>query len=382
MTYHDPTAGLGPRPEGSGFETFLRSLGTTSVRYGLSAGLVGGFLAALISHPFDNVSSNLEFSSALMTGIVGAVLGFTIMGWEGLTSGAYQRILHDSLFGAIVGFIAGCIGGAVAQELFTKMLNDLTSASDPKAYLARGLAWAVFGALIGGGLGIRAGSRKILSGVVGGLVGGAAGGLGFEFVEAVLNTQSDLVLQIIGFMITGVGIGLGIGVAERLMRDVWIRFDTGGLRGREYNLFAERTRIGRDVRNEISLPNDPTLLPLQATLSRSGDRLIIQADPSALTKVNDAPVTHCELGEGDRVSLGQNDFTVMSRSSAPGPIPGPAHSSWTSPAAAPVPPPGVVPPPAPSSGVVYPVSDGPSSPTFSAPLRPLHPRHLHLPLRQ
>ena len=315
MSYSDPSAGFGATPDGGGATQFLKVLSSNSIYYGLSSGLVGGFLAALIGGPFDNVSGSLVVTSAVWVGVIGAVLGFTIMAWEGLTSGAYARILPDGLFGALVGLVAGCIGGAVAQMIYSSMLSGVTSLSDAKVYLARGLAWAIFGALIGAGLGLRSGPKKIVSGVIGGFVGGAVGGLGFQFVASSLNATSNLELQIIGLMITGIGIGLGIGVAERILRDVWIRFDVGPLRGREYILYGDQTRIGRDPKNEISLANDSSLLSLHLTLLRTANQLILQSNPEAMTLVNDVPISRCELKIGDRVTLGQSQFAVMSKPS-------------------------------------------------------------------
>jgi hypothetical protein len=315
MSYSDPSTGFGVAPDGGGASQFLKLLSSNSIYYGLSSGLFGGFLAALIASPFDNVSGSPVVTTAIWVGIVGAVLGFTIMAWEGLTSGAYGRILPDGFFGALVGLVAGCIGGAIAQMLYSSMLSDVMSLNDAKVYLARGLAWAIFGALIGAGLGLRSGPKKILSGVIGGSAGGAVGGLGFQFAASSLNATSNLELQIIGLMITGVGIGLGIGVAERILRDVWIRFDVGPLRGREYILYGDQTRIGRDPKNEISLANDSSLLPLHLTLLRPANQLILQSNPDAMTLVNDVPVSRSELRIGDRVALGQSQFTVMSKPS-------------------------------------------------------------------
>ena len=313
MSYSDPSAGFGATPDGGGATQFLKLLSSNSIYYGLSSGLVGGFLAALIGSPFDNLSGTPVVSSAIWVGVIGAVLGFTIMAWEGLTSGAYARILPDGLFGALVGLVAGCIGGAVGQMIYSSMLGDVFSVTEAKVYLARGLGWAIFGALIGAGLGLRSGPKKIVSGVIGGTVGGAVGGLGFQFAASSLNATSNLELQIIGLMITGIGIGLGIGVAERILRDVWIRFDVGPLRGREYILYGDQTRIGRDPKNEISLANDSSLLSLHLTLLRTANQLILQSNPDAVTLVNDVPVSRCELKIGDRVALGQSQFTVMSK---------------------------------------------------------------------
>ena len=315
MSYSDPSAGPGATTEAGGFAQFLKLLSSNSIYYGLSSGLVGGFLAALIGSPFDNVSGSLVVTTAIWVGVIGAVLGFTIMAWEGLTSGAYARILPDGLFGAIVGLVAGCIGGAVAQMIYSSMLSDVMSLNGAKVYLARGLAWAIFGALIGAGLGLRSGPKKIVSGVIGGFVGGAVGGLGFQFAASSLNATSNLELQIIGLMITGIGIGLGIGVAERILRDVWIRFDAGPLRGREYILYGDQTRIGRDAKNEISLANDSSLLPIHLNLMRTANQLILQSNPGAVTLVNDVPISRCDLKLGDRVALGQSLFTVMSKPS-------------------------------------------------------------------
>ena len=373
ITYSNPSPGFGATPGGAGPTEFLKILGSNSIYYGLSSGLVGGFLAALLASPFSGLSGGLVVSTAIWVGVIGGVLGFTIMAWEGLTSGAYARILPDGGFGAITGLVAGCIGGAVAQMIYTSLLANVTSADGAAVYLARGLAWGIFGALIGGGLGLRSGKTKILSGVIGGFAGGAVGGMGFQFAASVLKATSNLEMQIIGLMITGVGIGLGIGVAERILRDVWIRFDFGPLRGREYILYGDQTRIGRDPRNEICLANDLGLLPLHLSLLKSANQLILQSNLDAKTLVNDAPTSRCELKIGDRVALGESQFTVMSKPSVVLQSSGFAGGGHPDPIAYGVPwSPGYGAPGA-SPGAVYPVSEGASPSSFPPPPPPPPP---------
>jgi hypothetical protein len=54
----------------------------------------------------------------LAVAMFGIGLGAVLMAWEGITSGATEKALQDGGIGALVGGVAGIVGGFVANQVF------------------------------------------------------------------------------------------------------------------------------------------------------------------------------------------------------------------------------------------------------------------------
>jgi hypothetical protein len=306
-----PPPGMAPAGQGAA----LAALGKNSVLTGLIAGAIGGALGAMIAEALyspDNHSatteSGLRMSSGIFVMFVGAAIGFVIAAWPGFTSGAWAKGWRDGAIGSLAGAAAGFAGGYVAQILFTNMLKDVSIYADRsevenKLRLARGLAWAIFGAAAGLGLGMREGSKKAMTGLFGGALGGAIGGLIFEQFELSQSTDAGFQTRLIGLTATGIGIGLGIGVVERLARSAWLNLQSGPLAGREVILFKDATTIGADSRCDLVLANDPIISLHHATIERRGGTTsVVPVGPVA---VNGTAIgTPHPLRAGDSVQIG------------------------------------------------------------------------------
>lgn len=312
-----PGAGL------AGGSLSLASLGANSVVAGLVAGVVGGAVGAIAAEILNSPDRSDSFSSpsairvdtGVWVAIVGIVLGFTLLAWEGLTSSSLEKAGRDGLVGAGIGAVAGFIGGYVAQWLYASMLESASSGDiESKLLVARVVGWAIFGAIVGLGMGIPGGQRKMVNGLIGGTVGGAVGGFLFEQVAQSASSGSGFTLRFVGLTATGAGIGLGIGVVDRLRREAWVRFNAGPMAGKEFILFRDATTVGADYRCDIVLAKDETVLPRHAVLARDARGMTtLQAEPGAAVAVNGAPATQHRLHSGDTVTIGRSGLLFQER---------------------------------------------------------------------
>lgn len=301
-------------------------LGANSVVSGLLGGGVGGLLGAIVSEliysPDDRsaiTDSEIRFQTGVWVMIVGAVIGFVLLAWDGLTSGSPQKARRDGFFGAVAGGIAGFVGGYIAQIIFSDMLEDVTfDELENKAILARVIAWAVFGALLGIGLGIKGGQKKIVNGLIGGLLGGGVGGLLFQLLANSDDTgDSGTQLRIVGLVCTGVGIGLGIGLVERARRDSWLTITSGPMAGKEFILYNASTLIGSDYRCHIVLVRDPSVAAQHLSFDLAGGAASVRAMGGQVL-VNGQTVQQQRLRNGDTVTVGASVLSYHERAATGG----------------------------------------------------------------
>lgn len=311
---------------GGGATSGFAKLGNNAVTTGLIGGTLGGFLGALILQGVKNPdklnassASDLRVQSAIVVAIVGAILGFVLMAWDGFTSGLPDKGFREGFGGAVAGAIAGFIGGYIAQMLFTNILEDFEDFEDykNKAILARVAAWGVFGTLIGAGIGIRGGQRKIVNGIIGGLVGGGLGGLVFQLISNSNDdgSTSSFQLRMLGFAATGLGIGLGVGVVERARRESWITIASGPMTGKEFILYNDRTIVGADHHCNIVLVRDPAVIAQHVSFDRTAGGVVVTSLGGAVT-VNGVQVPSAKLNGGDRVGIGASILSYQERALA------------------------------------------------------------------
>jgi hypothetical protein len=305
---------------GSG--AFLTKIGANSVVSGLVAGAVGGLVGFLFAENIKNPAklfatseSQLRTQSGEWMLIFGLLLGAVVMAWDGITSQSWEKALRDGALGAVVGAIAGFLGGYAAQAAFSKLLgHDVFAISKSKAVLARVIGWAIMGGILGPGLGIRGGQRKIVNGLIGGLLGGAAGGLIFQLIDNNSTSDDGFTTRMLGLTLTGIGIGLAIGLVERARRDSWIQIVGGPMTGKEFILYNAQTRIGRDYRCDIVLAKDAAVVPFHATFVRdSGGGVSVLPTQGVAVAVNGVPSAGSRLCNGDSVVIGSSVLAYQER---------------------------------------------------------------------
>lgn len=301
----------------------LSKLGKNAVTTGLLGGTIGGLLGAVVLqglyNPEERFATSIDdarFQSGVYVLIVGAVLGFVLLAWDGFTSGVPAKGFRDGLLGAVAGGVSGFVGGYLAQYLYSEILKGVSDYNElkSKAMWARAGAWAVFGGLLGIGLGVRGGHRKVVNGLVGGLIGGAAGGLVFQMI---LNANQDgsssaFTLRIAGFAATGLGIGLGVGLVEQVRRESWITIANGPMTGKEFILYNARTVIGSDHRCNIVLVRDPGVLAQHVAFDRTPQGATVTSLGGPIT-INGAAVPSARLRAGDRIGVGASTLEYQER---------------------------------------------------------------------
>ncbi|MSO37252.1 MAG: FHA domain-containing protein [Acidimicrobiia bacterium] len=330
LSQMQPTAAYtGGSPTGS---SALAKFGANALIIGLIGGAIGGFLGTLLGElvyifepewTFSNLPSGMELAlwSGVWVMVVGSVIGFALTSLDGFTSGSPQKGLIDGLKGAGAGAAAGFIGGFVAQIIFSELLSDNMDVDKGELYLARILAWGIFGLLLGLGIGAPFGSKRMVYGLLGGLAGGAAGGLVFELVGQTFSSNgSGIVLRLIGLTITGLGIGGAIGLVERAFKDSWLAVVGGPMTGKEIILYKPVTLVGSDYRCDLVLVKDPGVALQHMSINREPSGAVsLYAAPGATVLVNGAPVQSHRLRPGDQIGIGSSTLTFQQRESTQSP---------------------------------------------------------------
>lgn len=153
-----------------------------------------------------------------------------------------RRPLMDSQ-SALTGIVGGAISGAASgclAEAFFQFAQYVGNQNVLFVLVARLLAWAMFGCLIGLGMSFVIPNFGRLPGAASGAVGGSLGGIAF-IVAGVLVAGVILALggadaaigvgdslgRCIGTVILGFAIGFAIGLAEEVTRTAWLQVTYG-----------------------------------------------------------------------------------------------------------------------------------------------------------
>jgi hypothetical protein len=278
----------------------------------------GAFLGWILGRP-------IHFNNVILTqGLKGMFLGLGIALALALVDAVWVFSLRRLLSigprvatAVLVGTMGGLLGGLVGQALY--------GWKEWAIFLVFG--WTITGFLIGVSLGVfdllsclmwgqdpSAALRKILKGVVGGTLGGIVGGIlsllllagwmrllgGNPDIESRLWSPSSW-----GFVALGSCIGLLIGLAQVILKEAWLKVESGFRKGREVILSKPEITIGRAESCDIGLFGDPQIEKLHARIRRDGDRYLL-IDEGAGTYVNDDLVRgSTPLHAGDAIRLGK-----------------------------------------------------------------------------
>jgi hypothetical protein len=246
--------------------------------------------------------------------LIGGLLGPTVAAAVGaldalLNAVGFQRVLRV-LICLTVGFVGGLLGGAVGTKLYLKFDQQLWCLV---------IGWVLTGVLIGASIGLydllrglasgqslRAPLKKTLNGIIGGFLGGLIGGLPFGFLINTTNIpRSNLT---IGLVILGLCIGLLIGLAQVILKEAWLKVESGFRAGRELLLTKDETTIGRAESCDVGLFGDNSVERLHARILLKNDRYVLaDEDTPAGTYVNDRRVDRpTPLTNGDAIRVGRN----------------------------------------------------------------------------
>lgn len=249
----------------------------------------------------------LGMAVALALSLVDTLWNMSVSQW-GLV---FQRVLAAVLVGCVGGFF----GGLISQGLYN--LAPL---------LGFVIGWTLTGALIGASPGTfdflmsisynqdRSGpTRKVVNGVLGGAVGGLIGGLlSFALGALLSRIFQDKPREAMwspsswGFVALGACIGLLIGLAQVILKDMWLKIEKGFKAGRELILSKPVITLGRAEGCDIGLFGDQTVDKHHARLIRKGNAYMVADDGSAGgTFVNGERITGPRLLKaGDEIRIG------------------------------------------------------------------------------
>ncbi len=232
----------------------------------------------------------------------------------GVSESTVERSVRKALLrGALalpLGIVLGFIFDMMAETIYGILLRLCFEAGaqthkNPAVWIARGIAWMVFGAAGGVVYGIVGQStKKGTYGVLGGALGAGLGGVVFDPIS--MATHVGSVSRAVGFALVGLATGVGMGLVESALKDRWLYVVAGPLAGKQFILYKSETSIGSRQESDIYLFKDPNILPRHAVINISGARVMLQATGPMLWAGQ--PVHSRVLQDGDLLQLGRYAF--------------------------------------------------------------------------
>jgi Inner membrane component of T3SS, cytoplasmic domain len=140
-------------------------------------------------------------------------------------------------------------------------------------------------------------------------LGGAAGGLLFSLFDLVqVNSYLPRTSLALSLMILGLGIGLMVGLAQVVLKEAWIRVESGFRPGREVVLSKTETTIGRAEACDLGLFGDPSIDSVHARIERQGEAFFLtDVGSEGGTYLNNRRVAQAtKLHAGDSIRVGSS----------------------------------------------------------------------------
>ena len=235
-------------------------------------------------------------------------LGFGIS--ESIVERSTQKAVLRGVLSLPLGLIFGFLFYFIANIIYSLGLRICYEAGaqtyrNPATWLARGIAWMVFGAAGGVVYGIVGqSSKKGTYGVLGGMLGAGIGGFIFDPIS--MLTHGAALSRVVGFALVGVATGVGMGLVESALKDRWLYVMAGPLAGKQFILYKSQTNIGSRQDSDIYLFKDPNILPQHATIQIAGARVQLRA--TGRTFWAGQKVHNRVLQDGDLLQIGRYSF--------------------------------------------------------------------------
>jgi type III secretion system (T3SS) inner membrane Yop/YscD-like protein len=235
-------------------------------------------------------------------------LGFALA--ESIVERSLRKALIRGAMALPLGIGLGFIFDIVANIIYNIALGMCASAGvssfhNPAVWIARGIAWMVFGVAGGAVYGIigRSG-KKAKYGILGGIIGAGLGGLIFDPIS--FATHGGAPSRAVGFALFGIATGVAMGLVESALKDRWLYVTAGPLAGKQFILYKEQTIIGSQQQSDIYLFKDPNILPQHAVLEMRGSRVQMRAIGQVY--VAGQPISERVLHDGDIAQIGRYAF--------------------------------------------------------------------------
>ena len=276
------------------------------------AGTLGALAAWGITEPgfTDGAGTHNRWGNLVMIPLIITLMciGFGIS--ESVVERSVRKAMLRGVLALPLGILLGFIFEMMANIIYTIGVGicyeaGAQSARNPALWIARGIAWMVFGAAGGVIYGIVGQSmKKGTYGVLGGALGAGLGGVLFDPIALATNRGS--VSRAVGFALVGLATGVGMGLVESALKDRWLYVVAGPLAGKQFILYKSETSIGSRQESDIYLFKDPNILPRHAVISINGARVALHA--TGLMLWGGQPVHDRVLQDGDLLQLGRYAF--------------------------------------------------------------------------
>lgn len=275
-----------------------------------AAGLLGALLAWIICEPaFVDGQGHRWGNWAIIPLVVALMcLGFGIA--ESMVERSLRKALLRGLFSLLLGAVAGIVFNFLAGFIY--LITEgivfelgVRTNKNPAFWIARGVAWMVFG--VAGGLVygvVDKSGKKIRYGILGGIIGAGLGGAIFDPISLLTNAGGPS--RAVGFAILGLATGVAMGIVESALKDRWMYVASGPLAGKQFILYKPVTVLGSSQQNDIYLFKDTSILPQHATIELRGAQTFIHA--AGQVYVSGQPVKSRALRSGDLIQLGRYAF--------------------------------------------------------------------------
>ena len=275
-----------------------------------AAGFLGALAGWAICEPGFSDGPPVRWGDIVMVPLIVTLMCMAF----GISESTVERSARKALLrGALalpLGILFGFIFNLIANIIFNVLLRlayeaGTVSYRNPAFWLARGLAWMVFG--IAGGViyGIVGqSSKKGKYGALGGMLGAGLGGMVFDPIS--MGTHVGSVSRAVGFALLGLATGVGMGLVESALKDRWLYVVSGPLAGKQFILYRNQTTIGSRQESDIYLFKDPSILPQHAVISLTGARVSLQATGQVMWAGQS--IHNRVLQDGDLLQIGRYAF--------------------------------------------------------------------------
>lgn len=267
---------------------------------------------------------------------LGALVGVAVGGCRGWVQGSKLHLIRGAGVGLVLGIIGGLLGYSIGGGLVNAMFGPtIFTGAEPltKVMIARMIAFAPFGLMLGASVGAAAlSARQVVVGLIGGALGAAVGAALFDVIGAALGPTIQAakggnevggVSRAVTAVLIGGGIGLFTALLERATRQAWVRLILGRNEGKEWQVDAPQTFLGRSERAHVPLFGDPNVMPMHASIVRQGPNYVLVDGGSPMgTGLNGQRVGQAMLNSGDMIQIGTNNLQFMLRSGRPVQNPG------------------------------------------------------------
>lgn len=284
------------------------------------AGIVGGFVGWLVAEVLmspDSESAPFADNPTIFTPLWLTIFAIGLAGvlaaWEGIELRSREKAVEALKRTLPVTIGLALVGGFVAQTLFSSFVDSAVERAMDRAVsfehffdlmdealrVPRAVAFLVAGSAVGAGLGLSSGAKqRAINGALGGALGGFIGGLAFSLASSGGSARA------MAMTITGVAVGAGIALVEQARKDLWLEIVTGGMAGKQFIIYHDRTLLGASPHCGVTLIKDPGIAPEHAELVKTPRGTLIRAVGQHPVAVNGVAVGEHQLADGDQVQVG------------------------------------------------------------------------------